>query len=563
MILQALVKYYDSVLSEKVPDCWQQRKAAYIIDIDDNGNILNSSTVADISDLMPEAPKGKTTSVKAAFLCDNGAYLFGMENEKDKTKNGAAKYIESRKIHLDVLKNATGSTSLAIKAFFQSDTPKVPPTGVDKNTLCVFAVNGKKAYEFNEVKKAWDDYQANNSKPSSSGIIDLVSGKKDTIARLHGSIKGLGKDSPSLINVNQEAFASYGKTKKDPAANIGEQTAFKYVTALNSLISDKNHKSRIADSYLIYWAEDGEGEEEKVFADIWETKADATDSAKLNDTVNAIINGKPVCNCNMDSTFYLLCLALQSKRIVVRFFYRNTFNNIISNIKKHYENLQITNDDFSQLTPFHILGNTVRKKKGGQYGDAPPLLGGQLLNAIISGSRYPMTLYNAILTRIRAGEDIHKTKAAIVKAVLIRNFSESEVTTMALNMQTDNQPYVLGRLFATLERLQKAAAGGKLNATIRDKYFATACANPASVFPTILKLSMHHFAKLKNSELNEKLKEAYYCEKLKTELLGRLDAENPFPKALSLDDQGRFILGYYQQRNFLPNKEKTEEETNV
>ena len=167
-----------------------------------------------------------------------------------------------------------------------------------------------------------------------------------------------------------------------------------------------------------------------------------------------------------------------------------------------------------------------------------------------------MTLYNAILTRIRAGEDINKTKASIVKAVLIRNYNEQEVTTVALNTQISNTPYTLGRLFSVLEKLQKEASGGNLSSTIRDKYFATACANPASVFPTVLKLSMHHAAKLDN---------AVFYEKLKTELLGKLDAETPFPKALSLDDQGRFILGYYHQtQDFYTKKEnKTEEQTDV
>jgi CRISPR-associated protein Csd1 len=197
-----------------------------------------------------------------------------------------------------------------------------------------------------------------------------------------------------------------------------------------------------------------------------------------------------------------------------------------------------------QLLNSVIISKTTAKKKAG---DAAPLLGGQLLNSVITGSNYPMTLYNAMLIRIRAGEDINKTKAAVIKAVLIRNFKEKEVTTVALNTQTDNIPYVLGRLFSVLEKLQKDASGGVLNATIRDRYFATACANPSSVFPTILKLSMHHAAKLDNS---------VYYEKLKTDLLGKLTPENPFPKALKLDDQGRFILGYYHQtQNFYTKKE--------
>ncbi len=554
MILQALAKYYDDALSTSVATGWQQRKATYIIDVDKNGNILASSTAAQINELMPEAPKGKTgKSVKAAFLCDTGAYLFGIEEVNDKTKNGKEKYFAIRTLHLDILKNVTSEIATAIKAFFALEEPKQPPNGVAKGTVCVIAVNGIKAYENDEIIKAWN--AAQSTVASGTQIVDMVTGGKDAVARLHGSIKGLGQDSPSLININKEAFASYGKTKDDPAAYIGEQTAFKYVTALNSLIADTKHRSRVGDSSFIYWAENGQGEEESIFSSIWDMKVDEDDSTKLSEIISAIKGGKPITNCNIESAFHVLCMSLQSKRIVIRRYYSNTLGNVVKNIIDHYERLKIADGDLSRLTPFHLLGNTTIKK-GEKYSDPAPLLGGQLLNAIITGTPYPMTLYNAILTRIRAGEDINKTKASIVKAVLIRNYNEQEVTTVALNTQISNTPYTLGRLFSVLEKLQKEASGGNLSSTIRDKYFATACANPASVFPTVLKLSMHHAAKLDN---------AVFYEKLKTELLGKLDAETPFPKALSLDDQGRFILGYYHQtQDFYTKKEnKTEEQTDV
>lgn len=555
MILQALVKYYDNALSKAVTSGWQQRKASYIIDIDKDGNILASSTIAQIHELMPEAPKGKTgLSVKAAFLCDTGAYMFGIEEVDDKIKNGQEKYSAIRTLHLDILKNAQGEIATAIKAFFASEQPKQPPEGIKKGTVCILAVNGIKAYENDEIIRAWNAAQL--AAVSGTVIVDMVTGDKDVIARLHGNIKGLGQDSPSLINVNKQAFASYGKSENDPAAYIGEQTAFKYVTALNFLIADAKHRSRVGGSSFIYWAEGGQGDEEAIFSSIWDMKIEEDSSSKLKGIISAIKDGKPINNCNIDCVFHILCLSLQSKRIVVRHYYNNTFGNFINNIINHYEGLEIIDDDLSRLTPFHLLGNTT-VKKGEKYGEPSPLLGGQLLNAIITGRPYPMTLYNAILTRIRAGEDINKAKASIVKAILIRNYYEQEVTTVTLNAQTSNKPYILGRLFSVLEKLQKEASGGKLNATIRDKYFAAACANPASVFPTVLKLSMHHAAKLDN---------AVFYEKLKTALLGKLDAETPFPKALGLDDQGRFILGYYHQTQDLYTKKEnktTEEEANV
>jgi CRISPR-associated protein Csd1 len=179
-----------------------------------------------------------------------------------------------------------------------------------------------------------------------------------------------------------------------------------------------------------------------------------------------------------------------------------------------------------------ILSETTVKKSAS---DATPLLGGQLLESIITDKAYPLTLFNAILTRIRAGEEINQTKAAVIKAVLIRNF-KSEVATVSLNKDSKNIPYILGRLFSVLEYLQEKANG---SSTIRQRYFSSACSNPVNVFPTLLSLSMHHADKLDN---------ATWFEKQKSDLISNLDAENPFPSALSLQQQGEFIVGYYHQQ---------------
>ena len=198
-----------------------------------------------------------------------------------------------------------------------------------------------------------------------------------------------------------------------------------------------------------------------------------------------------------------------------------------------------------------LLNETTQSKNAK---DVHPLLGGQLLRSVVTNGSYPVALYHAVLTRVRAGDEICKAKAAFIKAYLQKNARDKEVATVALNNETDNKPYAMGRLFAVLEHLQMRASDSDLNTTIRDRYFTRACANPATVFPTLLKLSINHSRKLESST---------YFEKLKTELLGKLDVENPFPQALPLDDQGRFILGYYHQTQvFYTPKSEREEESN-
>jgi len=575
MILQALVRRYEDAGGEKLG--WKKRETDFAVNIDVNGNILDitpleeeieipSGKNKDGSDNFKKAKRRKTLSLPATetrtsgilayFLSDKAGYILGTEPKK---------FEAARERHREILNGITSNAATAIQAFF-NHTP-VLPQGFqipDTKNDCVFMVNGRYAHEDADVQAAWNHYYISKFSGSEQ-IRDLITGEEDALWRKQESISlnGVTMGKQALVSVNSKSFSSYGQassaTEKDkkPAAQLGIKSSFAYATALNGLLGSKQHCKSLCGDTLVYWAEgQGGGEiEAEVFS--WFSDPKENDDTKIRSIITALTSGAPVNlqNCDFDKPFYLLCLSPNGGRICVRFFLRDSFGNILKSNALHYQQMDIISpskqEKFPYTPPWMILSETTVTKKAG---DATPLLGGQLLNAIITGSRYPMTLYNGILIRIRAGEDINKTKAAIIKAVLIRNYNEKEITAVDLNTQAGNTPYTLGRLFSVLEKLQEKAIG---SATIRKRYFATACANPASSFPIILKLSMHHADKLDN---------AVFFEKLKTELLGKLVSESPFPKALSLDDQGRFILGYYHQtQDFYTKKQNkdTEEATNV
>jgi CRISPR-associated protein Csd1 len=189
------------------------------------------------------------------------------------------------------------------------------------------------------------------------------------------------------------------------------------------------------------------------------------------------------------------------------------------------------------------------------------------MRSILTGAPYPEGLYAAIINRIRHDTDetndegrrrnvkINYIRVAYIKAHLLRKYRRQaqnpyqEALQMSLNESYTHPAYVLGRLFAWLERAQKAALGQNINATIKDRYFTSACASPASVFPTLLRLSQHHLNKAEYGG---------YLERQIQDLLGMLEAK-PFPTRLTLEEQGVFVLGYYHQRGFRKGN-KVEEE---
>jgi len=252
--------------------------------------------------------------------------------------------------------------------------------------------------------------------------------------------------------------------------------------------------------------------------------------------------------------FYVLGLAPNAARVSVRFFHADLFVNFIERIMRHYDDLSMIKEFDNQktyLTVRDVVGETISKKASNPR--ASPLLAGAIFRAILTGAPYPAGLYNAILTRIRADQDdrqkhvskIGYERAAIIKACLLRKYRNQpehplqEVVQMSLNEKSTHPAYLLGRLFAVLEKVQQEAIPG-LNATIKDRYVATACASPATVFPILLRLAQHHIAKAEYG---------YASDRRIQNILDLLDIEtNPIPTRLNLDEQGVFILGYYHQR---------------
>ena len=122
---------------------------------------------------------------------------------------------------------------------------------------------------------------------------------------------------------------------------------------------------------------------------------------------------------------------------------------------------------------------------------------------------------------------------------------------MSLNPDRTDRPYLLGRLFAVLEKAQEDAIGG--NATIKDRYLASASATPGQIFHMLLKNSANHIAKLRKDP--EKRGRAKYYDIMTQDIIAGFD---DYPVILSGEEQGLFMIGYYHQRKDLFTK-KTQE----
>lgn len=565
MILQALVNYYETLLKNKkvAQQGWCQAKVAFALNLDSKGELKG------VISLKQEVERGKKTAwvpalklvpqmvtrssgVSANFLCDNSKYMLGVDAE------GSGKRVQecfeaARIKHLKILESAHGEFAEAVKAFFSTwkpenakEHPKLQDIWeeITEGSNLIFVMDDKEAQEDAEICEAWQKALDEN-KEEQEGIC-LVTGRRAEIARIHSTIKGVqGAQSSgaALVSFNGPAFESYGK-EQSYNAPVGKYAVFAYTTALNYLLMQKDYVFQFGDTVVVFWAENGEEVYQDVFGwsieplkDNQEAIRNVFENLKKQEAIN--IND---IELDISQKFYILGLAPNAARLSVRFFYEDNFGQILENIEKHYERMQLVKPSWETKEYLGIgamLYETVNQKSKDKK--PVPNLPGMMLKAILEDHRYPESLYSNTMIRIRAEQGrITWGRAAIVKAYLIKNHQlEKEEEFVGLNQETNDAAYVLGRMFAVLEAIQEEANPG-INATIRDRYFNSACATPGAVFPILMKLKNSHIRKIERQKEWKKI----YFEKLLTELTGKVEA---FPKRFTLEEQGHFILGYYHQ----------------
>ena len=565
MILQNLAEYYENlVLQEKVSKSgWCQAKVSHAIELNEDG------TIKAIISKRKEEERGKkkiwvpvllnvpemvtrSSGVSSNFLCDNAKYFLGIDG--DGIQKRTIECFESAKErHLMLLEEANGKMARAICLFFKNWKPECADENLsvkehwdelNEGGNLIFCMKAIYAQDEKEIQDIWEEY-LKKQKQGKQGIC-LVTGQRAEIARIHRGIKGVpGAQSSgaALVSFNAPAFESYGK-EQSYNAMVGKYAEFAYTTALNYLLNQSEYKFALGDSMIVFWAESGQEEYQDSFLSWINPKVD--NQEEMNKVFGNLKKGVWVdledIQLDSEQRFYILCLAPNAARLSVRFYYQNSFGNIIKNIAKHYQRMEIVRpswEDMRYLGIKQMLNETVNQKSK----DKTPIpnMASMVLSAILSDTKYPASLYTDTLIRIRAEQGkVTCGRAAIIKAFLIQNYKWKEGDEyMGLNEGCEESAYVLGRLFAVLETIQKDANSG-INTTIRDRYFNSACATPASVFPTLIKLKNSHIKKLERESGGTKI----YYEKMLTELMGKIEK---FPRRLSLEEQGKFMLGYYHQ----------------
>ena len=568
MILKALYDYYNRCegLSHKG---LEYKEIGYLIVIASDGTFVslesrmqNKKTAA--SFVVSQAVKRTGQKFVANYLWDNYEYVIGgKDSNVAKKHNAFISVVETVKANLPQNKNIC-----AVSNFYKKyqDIEEVIATDPLYEELrssiknISFLINGERKIVA-EDSEILDLILSQKSDDEQNGVC-LILGERKIISRLHTTIK-LSKDTGPLISFQKNrGYDSYGK-KQGYNATISEDAEFAYTTALNAMLqSGSRNKFAVGNRTFVFWAssksEAAEQAEDSLFDLLGYTEEKQDDpNAKIEQVrkvFTSIYSG--TLKTSLDDNFYILGLAPNSARIAVVYWSESSLKDFASKILRHFEDMEII-DTRKEKKPYMGIKDMLSAVTlGGKQSEATPNLPEAIVKSIFQGMPYPYTLFSACIRRIRA-ESGDKEKSpirigriAILKAYLNRtNDNNKKINTM-LDKDNTNPGYLCGRLFAVLDRTQEDANG---ISSIRERYMNAASATPSSVFATILNLSSHHLEKLPNEG-----KKVFY-EKLKQEIIDKIPAEG-FPAHLDLQDQGRFFIGYYHQRqDFFTKKEESKD----
>lgn len=581
-ILQALDSYY-ARLEGIAEQGWSPEKFGWCILLNRDGDVVD---VRNLHDTEGKKPKPKVFMVPAAikrtagiapnFLWDKTAYVLG--RTAGEGKRAAQEHAAFVQHHLERLTGQNDEGLVALRLFLERWRPEMfdeapfRPEMLDANFM--FRLDGEQQYL--HERPAARAMVSGGGGDEDGQVFCLISGKRGKAARLHPTIKGVDgaqSSGAALVSFNLDAFTSLGKVQGENAPT-SETAAFRYGAVLNHLLTrgGPNRVSRtIGDASVVFWAEAGDTKvaeaSEQLFAGWLDSNVtDSEEAARIRMDMEAVAKGLPLSNIRPDleegTRFHILGLSPNAARLSIRYWMSDTLGHFARNLAHHFEDLRIDPLPLGwKIPPVNIL--LVRTTALlGKFENIPPLLAGEVMRSVLTGAVYPQSLLATALIRLRAGDP--KTKdgstgsigwhAAIIRAVLYRqqrlrranlDVPEKGETPMSLKRDHDNAGYQLGRLFAVYELAQRSALG-RVNASIRDRYFGAASATPASVFPLIVRGGQNHLAKVRK----EKPGWAALIERELEEIHGRIEPALPrsLPRSLSLQNQGEFAIGYYHQR---------------
>ena len=606
MILQALYNYYEAMRKAHriATPGLEVKPIRWVIVIREDGTFVRLKDLKDPSDkkskgqdyLVPAGLKRSGKCPPAQPFWDNRKYILGYEESAEGMSPCTDRLEDFKRVMSEIAEHYPDNASFkAVCRFYDHYLGAETPLPEEAHTERILASDWMtfQLQGDTELLATQDDaYDLAAQAYSTDENLGrcLITGEEKPLAAFHARIVAPGSQAGATIaSFNDPAYLSYGK-KQGENAPISKYASFAHTTVLNDLLRNEQTRYTLGDISYVFWNSDLDDPSinetfrtvtfEGVRNDDTQEQSDTDDEqpkrrgkskkkapSPTQDTYKVLEQFKAIRgnrgqgeHWEDERQFYVLGLTAGG-RITIKYWQQGTVSEIFDRVYQHLVDMNIVSwDGFvdEENPPLRSLYGIVKSvSTPSKSSTFATNLVQSIVESILSGNPYPMTLQQACINRITQERTVSELRAAILKGCINRKariYKQLKELDMALDKQNDNIAYLAGRLFAVLEQIQQASLGKGVNATIRDRFYASASTRPNMVMGRLIALSNHHLSKLRK----EKPGLAVNLEKLLGEIFALIPAEAPtFPATFSLDEQSLFAVGYYHQKVDTYRKEET------
>ena len=556
MILQSLCEYYQAQVEVDNPDYapagMEMKRIHFVIVLSDSGALVNiEQPLKKVNVIKSRHRCGKDACLAPNYMWDSLGFVTGYGADEKQHESSAIQHRsfkeQVRKFRIEFPAN---SVIVAVDDFYSR--PNYPeqlhnhPLWSKIISLKGHNLSFRLADETLLAAQQPELIGYQRDKSKSAGDC-LVSGRKAKIISIHPkvSIVGGSPTGAKVVSFTKSCgYDSYYKKNGDNAP-ISVEMAEAYAATLNGLLDrDSLNRIIVGDvSFVFFSLPNSE------FNGLFRKLIDPAVKTERNELIGKLIDiayseeGK--------AEFVLMALVPNAARISVRLYLRTTIVELCENILDFYNEIALEHH-FDISEPIAVLAPLFYISPQSNISKLPVQFIIDYLYAVVTHSSLPIQLQAESLNRIKESREINLGTTMMLRYYINqKTTSQSQYIQMALDKENNNAGYLLGRTFAILERAQEISNPG-LTFTIRDAYYNVISVTPLAVFNRLIGLSNTFFRKVPTQST------AVYLKIQLGEVTDRLQAEG-IPTRLSLDDQSRFALGYFHQRQTYFTKRESNE----
>jgi len=599
MLVQALAKYADTYLAEELKAvAFEEKPVPYLVEIDESGHFhgikpcihkeartagKKVKTVEVVDTLRAPrspVPRNNAKGIHPLLGCDYLSYVLGPgvwtdEGKEDKGARNHAGFIDL----INKAAEATGDGALKACALFYSDTPAVERAAVElaalkpkAGSLACLAVRlsradaedpGGPVVRRPAVERFWEEHYSRrfNERHAEGGQgMCLISGEYGPLAVTHDPIKrtaSLGglANGVALMSFDKAAFRSYG-WEKNANSPVSPERAAAYVLALNDLLKPNLHRqgwskdtvlptrSDYGGVAFLYWTR-------KKADEVYVPYVERPDSENVKRLLESMHHpahrARGLEGGKDDNEFYLLAVSGNGGRLVVRDWFSESLERVAKKVWQWFEDLKMADvfqgGEAARPPSLYALLRAVSPPGCEPSDKANARAALALMRRALHGLPVGRSVLAAALNRLRREQGSGRLAADRVGLIrlCVNDIQKTRqggpiMADCLKNQDQKDAAYRCGQLLAIYEALQYRALG-EVNATVGDRYYAMASTRPLG------HLSRAHLTRLRRDPLKRGAAMA-----LHQRVAELTCAIGDFPASLSLEEQGRFVIGYHCQK---------------